>query len=168
MKLLFDQPPRSFWLQVIDDVTRFEPPFAGDPFPCLLWDTEGHRRPQELKELSTALIASNCRYGVCGGVDCERWHDALDAAYLAQNIPESEAEARFVMTTWHTEKPFDDVAFFFVHNTNFDEHDFKQFLVLQLGSDWVTEQGLCEAVREHASTPPGDDEGDEDWSGGAP
>jgi hypothetical protein len=168
MNLIVDQPPRTFWLQVIDDIAGFEPPFAGTAYPCLVWDTKGHRQPDELRQLSTALIASNCRYGVCGGMDCERWHDALDAAYLAQDLSEREAEAKFVMTSWHTEEPLNEVTFFLVHNTNFEDHDFKQFLILQLGSDWTTQEALSEAVREHVAAPDEDDEDEgENWSGDA-
>lgn len=37
------------------------------------------------------------------------------------------------MTTWHADESPDDVAFFFVLNRNFNEHDFKRFLVLHVG-----------------------------------
>lgn len=35
--------------------------------------------------------------------------------------------------TRHADESPDDVAFFFVLNTNFNEHDFKRFLVLHVG-----------------------------------
>jgi len=166
MRLLLEHPPRSYWLQGIDDVKAFEPPFEGTPYPCLLWDTRGQRSLDDIQYLSRALIASNCRYGVCGGLECDRWHDGLDEAFLSQGLSNDEEESRFVLTTWHTDESPDDVAFFFVHNTNFDDHDFKQFVVVQLGTDWTTEQALSEALREHATAPDddGDDDEEEDWS----
>jgi hypothetical protein len=164
--LLLEHPPRSYWLQVLHDVKSFEPPFDGTPYPCLLWDTRAQRSSDDIRVLTRALIASNCRNGVCGGLDCDRWHDGLDEAFLNQRLSKEEEESRFVLTTWHTDESPDDVAFFFVHNTNFDDHDFKQFLVVQIGSDWTTEQALTEALREHATAPDDeedDDEEEEDW-----
>ena len=43
----------------------------------------------------------------------------------------------------------DDVAFFFVLNTNFNEHDFKRFLVLHVG-DGHAKGEVDAAVRRHA------------------
>jgi hypothetical protein len=163
MDLILDDPPRSFWLQIIEGVSDFDPPFGSTPYVCLLWDTVGDRSNDELMDLSNALVATGARYVVAGGTDCERWHDAVDDAFLALELDGAEYDARFVMTSWHTDQTPDEVAFFFVGCTNFDEHRFTEYLVLQLGSDWHTQQGLCEAVRNHALAPE-DDEPEETWS----
>jgi hypothetical protein len=123
------------WLQVFGNVAEFEPPFGGAQYLCLLWDSRGGRSVDELSRLSRALIASGIRYAVCGGVECERWH---------------------------TDEPPEEVAFFFIHNTNFNARDFTRFLVLQLGGDWPREQQLRAAIREHALEPE-DDEAEESW-----
>jgi hypothetical protein len=115
-----------------------------------IWDTRDRRSPHELTALSGALVASGVRYAVCGGVDCKTWHDAVDLAFIQLDLHGEEYDSRFVMTSWHTDEPVDDVAFFFVLNTNFDTHDFTQFLVLQLGADRMTEHQLRESVRKHA------------------
>lgn len=52
-----------------------------------------------------------------------------------------------MMTSWHSGEVIEDVAFFFVNNTNYDEHDFRDFLVLQIGDDPATETALIAAVR---------------------
>ena len=150
MDCIVDYQPRSYWFEVVSDLADFEPPFDGAPYPCLLWDARGGRSIDELSRLSAALVASGVRYAVCGGVQCKRWHDAIDEAFISLSLDGAEYDARFVMTSWHTDKPADDVAFFFVNNTNFDAHEFTRFLVLQLGDDPSTEQRLREAVREQA------------------
>ena len=40
-----------------------------------------------------------------------------------------------LMTTWHNEESVEDVAFFAADCTNFDEHDFRKYLILIVGND---------------------------------
>ena len=120
-------------------------PLAPQPYPCLLWDTRGDWSEAERDTVVAALLESDCRYVVSGGATCEQWHDEVDEAYIARTL-EPETDERFVMTTWHTDESVEDVAFFFVWNTNFDEHDFRQFVVLQLGSDPAVAERLRRGV----------------------
>jgi len=99
-------------------------------------------------QLAQDLLAAGCRYAVCAGQTCERWHLAVDCAFVDLGLdPEGpEWEARYVMTTSHEGETIDDVVFFFVLCTNFDQHDFTDFLILQLGADPVLEQSLRGSV----------------------
>ena len=111
-------------------------------FPCLIWDHEGRFTDSERREVATALLEAGCRYAVCGGENCEAWHDTVDMAFekLHLNDPEHVRDAEHVMTTWHDRESPDDVALFFVFNTNFDTHDFASFLVLHVGNSDAKEQ----------------------------
>jgi len=51
------------------------------------------------------------------------------------------------MTTWHAGESERDVAFFFVNNTNFDDYDFKKFLIVTMGADEAVLGRLADAVR---------------------
>jgi hypothetical protein len=54
-----------------------------------------------------------------------------------------------VMTTWHTGESVEDVVFFAFNLTNFDEHDFRKYLVLMIGHDPAGQnciEGLIRAV----------------------
>lgn len=157
MDLILDHAPRSYWLQAIGNVSEFESPFAGAPYPCLIWDTRGGRSADELSGLSRALVASGLRYAVCAGVECNRWHHAIDHAFIELELDGEEYESRFVMTSEHADESPDDVAFFFVFNTNFDAHDFTRFLVLQIGIDSAVELLLRKAVRVHGVEPEDED-----------
>jgi hypothetical protein len=99
-----------------------------------------------------ALIVSNCRYAVCGGVNCEPWEFAVDDAFVREYIAASDAESakQHVMTTSHDTESVDDVAFFFVRSTNFDEHDFRKFLVLHIGGSPNQQKAVVDAVRRKA------------------
>ena|SRR2546425_2551064 len=129
---------------------EFASPFAGADFVCLLWANVRGVDDLERSHLAKALIATGCRYAVCAGHDCTAWHDAVDAAFLAQGLSEEEQERRFVMTTWHDKDSDDDVVFFFVWNTICDDQEFKNYLVLQIGEAPKREARLRKLVLKHS------------------
>jgi hypothetical protein len=126
-------------------------PFPGTLFPCLIWDHDGRFTEAKRLVVAQALLQAGCRYTVCGGENCEAWHDIVDMEYVMQHLDDSEEvrEAMHVMTTWHDDESPDDVAFFFVLNTNFDYHDFQRYLVLHVGTGPLKEQ-VNAAVQKYA------------------
>jgi hypothetical protein len=147
----FDSNDRSYFLVVLDSESQLQTPFHGRAFPCLIWDTHGTWSDDAKAQLVSGLIDAGCRYFVCGGRTCDRWEFLADKAFLELNLRDEEYEARFVMTTSHRDETVDDVAFFFVMNTCFDHHDFRDYLVLQIGGDDAVERLLREQVTLHAS-----------------
>jgi hypothetical protein len=127
---------REFHSIALDPPGRFTLPFAAAPYPCLIWDARGGWSEDSRAELLQAVLDTDARYAVCGGTDCERWHDELDQAFVLRYLDdELAADAHFLMTSWHTGASPEEVAFFFAYNTNFDNYDFQRFLVLCLGRD---------------------------------
>jgi len=141
---------REFFFQVLEKPEPFLPPYPGFSFPCLIWDARGSWPRELVDRFADAVIASGCRYAVCAGVDCERWHDWIDESFLAQNLEGPDYEARFVMTSWHTGQSPNEVAFFLT-GANFDQHDFRHFVVLQLGASPSIEADLRAAVIAQAA-----------------
>ena len=94
--------------------------------------------------LVSSLLQTSCRYAVCGGINCERWHDDIDLAFVT-TVPDSEQDARFVTTTWHTDEPALEVAWFFAWNAGLED-EFRRFLVVEVGND-ATHASLEVAVR---------------------
>ena len=139
---------REFFSIRLARPTAFETPFS-ESYPCLLWDHSGEWSVAERSTLIASLLRTDCRYAVCGGISCEKWHDEIDLAFIT-TIPEAEQDARFMMTSWHTDKPPLEVAWFFAWNTDFDEHEFQRFLVIELGVD-VTNTSL-ESIVSRAVT----------------
>ena len=137
MTVLAEKNNKSFVAATIEAPREFVAPFGGDAFPCLLWDHQGGSTPSDPATLAKALLNSGCRYAVCGGTDCEAWHDAIDVEFVAAHLDDSEdaIDAVHVMTSWHDRESPDDVAFFFMFNTNFDAHDFDRYLVLHFGTE---------------------------------
>ncbi|HEU4882907.1 MAG TPA: hypothetical protein VFT45_11690 [Longimicrobium sp.] len=134
MQQIASDSHRAFFLRVLEAGEDPAPAFAGEPYPALVWATR-RTSDEEKQRIAQALIASGCRYVVCAGVESAAWENAADRAFIEQDLPEPLYDEHFVMTTSHSGQPVDDIAFFFVHNTNFDEHDFTRYLVLMIGAD---------------------------------
>jgi len=151
MKILAKSDAKIYGAMTIDRADRFVSPFVKALFPCLIWDHDRRFANADRSVLARALLECGCRYAVCGGENCEAWHDAVDEEYVAQHLddPEDLQAATHVMTTGHKGESPDDVAFFFVLNTNFHAHDFKCYLVLHIGNGTAKEQ-VDAAVRKYA------------------
>ena len=151
MDTLAEIDGRLYEAMTIARADDFVPPFKGVPFPCLIWDHDGRFSNAERFLVAGALLDAGCRYAVCGGQHCSTWHDVVDEEWVARHVDESDEvqEAAHVMTTWHTGESPDEVAFFFVLNTNFDDHEFTRYLVLHVGAGPTTEE-LDAAVRKYA------------------
>jgi hypothetical protein len=152
MNLIFVQAGRRFFRQAIVRADDFGNPFDGRPYPCLVWTHGAPLPPDERWELAQRLVTSQCRYAVCGGTECEAIHDDVDSAYIGPFLEDGAEDLQrpHVMTTWHAGEPHDEVAFFFVLNTNFDEHDFREYLVVHVGGLPRDHEALEAAVRRAA------------------
>ena len=136
MKLIARSAQREFYARRLGTATTLgEAPFAGMQFACLLWNHNVERDVEAATALLGSLIDSGCRYLVCGGLDCEWWHDLADELFVGKYLDatDEERERNHVMTTWHAQESPADVAFFFAFNTSFDDITFDRFLVLHLG-----------------------------------
>jgi hypothetical protein len=151
MDVLAENDGKVFWRATIDRPGAFTSPFSGALFPCLIWDHDGHFTDTARSAIAKALLEAGCRYAVCGGRNCAGWHEAVDAEFVKAHIddPKDVWESAHVMTTWHDGESPDDVAFFFVLNTNFDDHDFRRYLVLHVGTGPLRDQ-IEAAIRKYA------------------
>ena len=151
MTVLAEKNGKTYVATTIEAPRQFAVPFGGESFPCLLWDHQGRSTSSDRSALSKALLASGCRYAVCAGADCEAWHDAIDMEFVRAHLddPEHVVDEVHVMTTWHERESANDIAFFFVLNTNFDAHDFDRYLVLHIGASAARSE-VEAAVRKYA------------------
>jgi hypothetical protein len=151
MTVLAERGGKAYEATTIRDARQFEAPFGDRLFPCLLWDHQGGSTASDRSALAKLLLEGGCRYAVCAGADCEAWHDAIDLEFVRMHseAPEHVIDAVHVMTTWHEGESADEVAFFFVMNTNFDAHDFDRYLVLHIGTSAAVAK-VDAAVRKYA------------------
>lgn len=82
-------------------------PVPGAYFVCLLaWDAR-RASTAEIEAVAARLLDAGCVYAVCWGPDCERVHDAFDAADLARR-----PNGPWAMTTWHRNDPLSEAIWF--------------------------------------------------------
>ena len=151
MNLLAQINGRTYAATTIRHPSDFASPFSEGLFPCLVWDHQGRFDKAQQRDVAKALLDAGCRYAVCGGKECEAWHDSFDWEFVERHLNDADEvrEAEHIMTTWHEGETPDEVAFFFVCNTNFDDHDFTRYLVLHIGAD-ETNDDVDAAIRRHA------------------
>lgn len=149
MERIASSATREFFLRVMAPGESLGAAFEGDAYPALVW-AAGRTTPAQKHRLCAELIATGCRYVVCGGRECAAWEEAADDAFAAQDLPDEDFEAGHVMTSSHEYEPPDDVAFYFVNSTNFGGHDFTRYLVLMIGENAVARERLVSAIREEA------------------
>lgn len=151
MFLLADDSGKLYFTLSIKRADAFVSPFPGEHFVCLLWDHDGRFTSDERAAVAVALLDSGCRVTVCGGKQCEAWHDAVDEEFVMQHLDDSKEDRAdpFVMTTWHDGESPDEVARSFVADSDFDAHAFTRYLVLHVGTSPAAQQ-VDAAVRRHA------------------
>lgn len=134
MEQIASDAVREFYLRVVQPGEALGSPFGGEPYPALVWAT-GRTTASQKARLGAELIASGCRYVVCGGWECAAWEEAADEAFVAQDLSDEELAERHVTTTSHEREPADEVAFFFANNVDFGPPEFRRYLVLMIGDD---------------------------------
>ena len=148
MRLLRQHDGRSYWAIRLGQSDFPDTPFQGKSYPCLIWNHED--KPVSI-ELARALVKSGCRYAVCGGFASRALEASVDQAFLCEfGTDETHWGNDFVMTTAHANESPDDVAHFFVLNTNFETHKFTDYLLVHVG-DGPVANALEAAVWRYAA-----------------
>jgi hypothetical protein len=155
VELIVDRAECRYWWDGLERLADFRPAPAS-PYNCLVCDALGTWDPTERDALARALLDSGCRYVVCGGETCERWHDDVEEL-LAERAAARGDDGPFVGTTWHTGEAPGDVAEFFVMHAKGPAAEPAEHLVLQLGLDWDLQNDLMVWVRGWVEHPYGID-----------
>jgi hypothetical protein len=135
------------WVARVDRPFQFTSPFAGQDCAVLLLAADPAITPEERAAVSAELVRQGCRYAVCAGHQCSAWDDAIDWAFLATSPTFTPPDERFVMTTWHSDDPLEDVVEFFRWNTTFDDFIPTRFLALILGGEADVEEQVRSTLR---------------------
>lgn len=151
MEILAEHEGKVYGAITIGGPDDFVSPFRSSLFPCLIWDHGGSFTDAERSAIAKALLEAGCRNAVCGGKNCEAWEPAFDLEFVEAHLndPDEVRDSVHVMTSSHDGESPDDVAFFFVLSTNFDDHEFRRYLVLHVGSGPAKAQ-VDAAIRKYA------------------
>jgi len=148
MERIASDDRRSCFLREMAPGEALGEPFGDETYPVLLW-AAADTTVEQKAELSAALIASGCRYVVCGGREAQAWEDAVDEAFIATVQTINDINERMVMTAAPEGASPEDLVFYLVHGSRFGAHDFTRRLVLLLGDDPGARAELIRWTRTH-------------------
>lgn len=117
------------------------------PFVCMVYLNQDTTK-EEMILVANWLISSGCRYVVCGGNNCELLHDIIDETSVIKNIDENKDE--LVMTTGHENEPVEEVVWFWLNLTNFDDINFENYLALVIGESKEIEEEIHQRIKENS------------------
>lgn len=81
------------------------------------------------------------------GANASSWDDSVDIAFMNTDHNFNPPDDRHVMTTWHDNETIHDVVWFALMNTNFDSHDFHDYLALMIGANPDIEAELLATIQ---------------------
>lgn len=135
MRVLIQNDGRTYSTLSIKSADEAKSISIEPPFVCMIWDHGSGFSVEEQSIVASLILKLGCRYFVCGGDNCEQWHDVIDDMLIMEGIDESGkvTDRPLVMTTWHTDDPPNEVTFFFVNCSDVDDLVFKSYLLLHAG-----------------------------------
>ena len=116
------------------------------PFACLLYSDQENVSDDEMVLIANWLVLSGCRYALCAGFKCERWHDTIDTA----DIIRDPTIQNLVMTTWHKNEPIEEVVWSWLNSTNFKNIIFENYLALLIDDSKTIEEKIRQAVKNNS------------------
>jgi len=123
----------------------FESPFNKEEFVLFLYINDKSISNETQRKLSRQFISRGCRYAVCGGYNCEEWHDSIDSVCIGNN---KNSDKNFIMTTWHDDETIDDIVFFFVNNTSYENFIPENFCIVLLGKNLEIKNKILSALEK--------------------
>jgi hypothetical protein len=146
MEMIAERDEKQIWFHALSRPYELSASFQGLEYVCILFVNDETINSEEQAQLSAQIISSGCRYAVCTGYRCSTWDDSIDMASLEVNNFEFKDET-FVMTTWHENESVEDVIFYGLMNTMFDDLVFSKYLILTVGSQADLYEQIHKAIQ---------------------
>jgi len=83
-------------------------------------------------QVSSWLVDSGCRYMMAWGTDCSSWDDSVDFASLEAFNFQDTPEDRFVMTTWHSDDPLEEVFSYAKYSAQHPVLELKHLVIVHI------------------------------------
>lgn len=117
------------------------------PFVCLIYSNQ-NVNIDDISLVADWLISSGCLYAVCAGKDCETWHDTIDEISVIKDVEDAKTE--LIMTTWHENESIEEVVWFWLNSTNFDNKIFENYLCLIIDDSKLMEEEIQQTIKENS------------------
>jgi len=82
------------------------------------------------------------------GIDATDWDSSVDMAFIASDPDFNPPDERFIRTTWHDNQSIAEVLWFACNCTNFDAHDFHDYVMIMVGENPDVESELMTAIQD--------------------
>lgn len=152
MKLIAQREHRRFWFLRLEPPYKTPVPGFGSPFVAIIVACDESITPEQQANISAQLVAMDCRYMLAWGLNASSWDDSVDLAFLNTDPNFNPPDDRHVMTTWHEDETIQDLVWFALMNTNFDAHDFRDYLALMIGTNPDIEAELLATIQNQLLT----------------
>ncbi len=159
MTLVCETENRRLWSADLFDNRSLHSSLFKEAFPCLIYSSQ--ETDLAFKTMvASEIMGSGCQFVVCGGVECEQWHDVIDNSIMVAEMIGEHDPHKTIMTTWHAGDGSDELAFFFIHTTFLPEEDSQpsffemasmDYLVLFVGhspDSAILEACLCNYLKQ--------------------
>ncbi|MYN29642.1 DUF7684 family protein [Duganella levis] len=87
------------------------PEIANEPTRMVVI-VEAEVSPEWQSLVSDWIVRSGCLYMMAWGIECSSWDDSVDWANIDKYGEEPIPDDGFVMTTWHSDEPLEEVFWF--------------------------------------------------------
>lgn len=84
------------------------------------------------------------------GIDAKNWDDSVDHAFIASDPNFTPPNERHLMTTWHDNESIYELIWFACNYTNFDTHEFRDYMMIMVGENPAIESELITAIQDMA------------------
>ena len=152
MKLVAQQGDRRFWFLRLEPPYETSVPSFVSPFVAIVFACDPDITSEQQANISAQLVAKDCRYTLAWGTNASSWHDSVDIAFINTDPDFSPPNDRHVMTTCHNNETIHDVVWFALMNTNFDSHEFHDYLALMIGANPDIEAQLIATIQNQLVT----------------
>jgi hypothetical protein len=153
MRLIAQQRDRRFWFLRLESPYETTIPDFTLPFVAIVLACDPSITPDKQADISAQLVARDCRFMLAWGMNATSWDDSVDIAFLKTDPDFQPPDDRQVITTWHDKQTIHDVVWFALQNTNFDSHNFHEYLALMIGTNTEIESELLATIQnQFAST----------------
>lgn len=95
-----------------------------------------------LQEIAVWIVAIGSLYVVAWGVECQKWHDAVDWAVLDSFDFGDIPNEKFVMTTWHSDEPMSEAFWYAGHCAIHPDVELVQTIILHVSKDALSAEML--------------------------
>jgi hypothetical protein len=110
------------------------PEIANEPTRMVVI-VEAEVSPEWQSLVSDWIVRSGCLYMMAWGIECSSWDDSVDWANINKYGEDPIPDDGFVITTWHSDEPLEEVFWFSKNCAIHPVVDLNQTIILDISTE---------------------------------